>query len=386
MEGAFLRSSGRGVMTSTETLASSSSLTALDVLLNMKQVEGTELDALLACFHNSVGQAAGNVQTFNKLQSVLHEVNREYFPATYSSLPEANVLANVVAAYYAPLIHGFSTMILDNVSSGTLPPVVLVPPRDTIPIAVSLKNMSRIKRVPITLLDPPINRNTSGVVNNQKDHFVGRDPLFDQLLQEEVVPHTKSGLVEAEFGIYSTTSLVVAKWLHTHQVETALAPVKFYGLGPNTSWVHALLSDGEEWVAEQEETAGLVDPYTIAGLMVLIDTLEELGMQNMYESVERLQHNAKGRVVPVVAPVSAVAQEIARATNAAVAHTAKQYRDVPVSFTKDLLLTVPQMVALAQEGYPTMLTGPIPPMNAPEAHFKDIRTSGLFNYPKLSLE
>lgn len=359
---------------------------ALEVLTQMKQVEGTELDKLLSTFHNSVERAAYDGRESGKVYSVLKKVNPEYSPEKYSALPEANMLANIVAAYYAPLIHGFTGMLLNNITQGTLSEVILVPPRDTIAIAVSLEEMSKIKKLPIKLLNPPINRNITGVANNQKDQFFGQDPLFEKLMTTELLPYTNSGLTEAEFGIYSTTSLVVAKWLHSHQVDSRLAPVKFYGLGPNISWVHALLSNGQEWVAEKAEIAGLVNPYEIAGLMVLIDTLEELGMQNMYESVEHLEQNNAGRVVPIIKPVSSTSQEIARATNLAVAHTAKIYHDAPVGLAKELLGAVPQMVELAKAGYPTMLTAPIPPMSAPEAHFQDIRASGLFNYPMLVLE
>jgi hypothetical protein len=359
---------------------------ALQALAEMRSVGGSELDLLLDQFHQSVETVSRNSEAFKRMCMILHEINPYFSPEIYSSLSEANVLANVVAGLYAPLIHGFSKTVLRNIHNGKLPEVIVAPPRDTIPLVVSLEAMVEKTGDGLAILKPPITRKTAGIPNNQLDEITREDPLFKLMISQTFNTHRNGrGITELETGIYSTTSLKVACMLNELGISEYVA-LKFYGLGPNLSYMHALLSGGTEWMAEKAEQSGVVDGKQIAQLMVLLDSLEELGMQNVYKSVNQLQLNSSNRVEPVIKPVSKMTLEIANATNLAVAQTAWQYltlKDKELNLR--LLNAVPQLVDLSQEGYPFMLSAPIPPMDSKEDHFMSIRKAQVFSYPELTL-
>lgn len=362
------------------------SKSALQALAEMSPVVGSGLDLLLAQFHRSVEVVSNDGEAFTQMCAVLHEVNPHFSPEAYSSLSEANVMANVVAGVYAPLIHGFSKTILKNIQLGKLPEVIVAPPRDTVPLAISLEAMAEQAGAGLTILKPPITRKTAGIPDNQSDEVPREDPLFSSMVYQVFGGCSDgSGVTELETGIYSTTSLKVASMLKESGIGEYVA-LKFYGLGPNLSYVHALLSGGAEWVAEKTEWAGLVDADEVAQLMVLLDSLEEFGMQNIYQSVSQLRLNGSGRVEPVIEPVGARVLEIAKATNLAVGQTAAQYSALDSEeLGLQLLSVVPQLIKLSQEGYPFMLTAPIPPMDNKEEHFARIRDTQVFSYPRLVL-
>ena len=116
---------------------------SLQMLAEMPAVSDVELKGLLHIFSQSTESTAKDNKKFAYLCNVLKEVNPRFNQEVYSDLPEANVLANVVSAIYAPLIHGFSFSLLKNIESGALPKVISAPPRDTIPLTVSLEAISK---------------------------------------------------------------------------------------------------------------------------------------------------------------------------------------------------------------------------------------------------
>lgn len=362
--------------------------TALEVLSQMPPVSGDELEVLLTRFHRSVERVAGDKQAFEEMCGILGEINPHYEQEEYSRLPKANVLANVVAGFYAPLIHGFTQTVLENVEQGRLPRALACPPRDTIPLVNSLQAASEIRGQSLELYTPPITRKVAGIEDNQADESPCQDPLFPDLIRETYGRELECGrgVTELEPGIYSTTSLKVADLMSEFGCERYVA-LKFYGLGPNLSYVHGLLSEGQEWVAERAELTGVVEGKKIADLMVFLDSIEEFGMQNFYQSVCRLQRNRQGRVVPVIEPVSDEDVEIAFATNKAVVDTADCYTRVDIlDLSRRLLGSVPELREMAGKGYPFMLEDPIPPMDDHEEHFGKIRERGVLDYPDLILE
>ncbi|MBL7078073.1 hypothetical protein ISS42_00220 [Candidatus Shapirobacteria bacterium] len=359
---------------------------ALAVLGEMPSVEGNELDRLLAKFHESVKTIAGSEVAFAKMCALLKEINPHFILKEFSTLPKANVLANVVAGIYGPLIHGFSQAVIENIQMSNLPEVIVAPPRDTIPLVTSLKTMAGIEGVDLQIIKPPVTRKTAGIPNNQSSGTAKEDPLFRSMVHQEFKHRLNgTGLTEIEFGIYSTTSLKIARLLKSMGLKEKYIALKFYGLGPNLSYVHGLLSGGKEWVAESAESQLLVDPAQIAGLMVLLDSLEEFGMQSVYQSVSRLYLGDDGKILPFVQPVDVETFEIARATNEAIASTALYYATIGPGFAIHLLEQVPHLVELAHQGYPFILQAPIPPMDNKEQHFASIRTAGVFSYPELVL-
>lgn len=344
------------------------------------------IDKLLAEFHTSVDLVVDDPKKYAQMISVLKAYNPKFTPVhVETDFPKTGVLANVAAGVYAPLIHGFATTVVRNIKEGKLPDVVIAPPRDAIPLAVALKAHADIQGLEVGLLTPHINRNTAGIANNQKGYFVGKSPHLDLLLDQTIQSMNGStGAVEVEPGIYGTTSLIMARAFKARKLGHYY-PIKFYGLGPNLSYVHAVLSGGKEWVAEKAEAQGLVQTSQIGNLMVLLDTMEELGMEKFYESVEHLQVNKEGAVSPVLVPVSTEETEIARVTNEIVSKTAPKYADITADEVKLLLDKVPWLVSNSQGGLPLTLTEPIPPMNSKEEHFDMIRKSELFDYPNLLL-
>lgn len=295
------------------------------------------------------------------------------------------MLSNVVAGIYAPLIHSFSNSVLQNINSGVLPPVIVAPPRDAIPLVSSLKAMAALHGQDLLIFEPPVNRNTTGIANNQKKYFIGRSPYLDQLLDETVESLQGSTCVmEVETGIYGTTSLVMAAAFKSRKLDFYY-PLKFYGLGPNLSFVHAVLSDGKQWVAQDAEDSGLVSRAQINGLMVLLDTMEELGMEKFYQSVEQLQVGPTGKIEPVFMPVSGEDLEVATVTNQVITDTAPLYVDLTPGEVKAMLANIPVLVKYSQQGFPFTLSAAIPSMDSKDAHFESIRTSKLFDYPLLEL-
>jgi|GEM_PF-5618024 len=344
------------------------------------------IDGLLAQFHDSVSLVSKDPKKHANMVEALRAYNPKFTPVLVETdLAEAKVLANVVGGIYAPLIHGFTTTIIRNIKDNRLPNVIVAPPRDAIPLAIALQAHSEIQGVDIKLLMPHVNRNTAGIVNNQKDSLVGRSPHLDLLLDQIVQSMGASiGAVEIEPGIYGTTSLIMAEAFKARKLDQYF-PIKFYGLGPTSSYVHAVLSGGNQWVAERAEGQGLVETSQINDLMVLLDTMEELGMEKAYKCVEHLELGRDGAVEPVLVPSSAEESEIARVTNGVIKETASQYANITASEVRALLNNVPFLVEHSQEGLPFTLAEPIPSMDSKEKHFDNIRKSKLFDYPNLSL-
>jgi hypothetical protein len=295
------------------------------------------------------------------------------------------VLVNVVAAIYAPLIHGFSQTILKNIQTGILPPEVVAPPRDAIPLANSLLAQAEIRGIDLHIFEPPVNRNTAGIVNNQKSSDAKVSPFLNLMFDQTTsAMNGATSIVEVETGIYGTTSMIMASAFKSRGIESYY-PLKFYGLGPNLSFVHAVLSNGKEWVAENAESFGLVSKSQITGLMVLLDTMEELGMEKFYQSVENLMIDKDGLVKSVKLAVSEEELEIAIATNQVIKDTAPLYEKIPLETLVQMLGDVPKLVKCSSDGYPFTLTEAIPPMNSKEEHFKLVRSSKLFGCPKLRI-
>ena len=287
------------------------------------------IDKLLAEFHTSVDLVVGNSEKYAQMIDALKVCNPAFTPVQVETdFSKAEVLANVVAGVYAPLIHGYATTIVRNIKEGKLPNAVVAPPRDAIPLAVAIQAHADIQGVEVQLLAPHVNRNTAGIANNQKGYLVEKSPHLDLLLDQTIQNMNGStGAVEVEPGIYGTTSLIMAAAFKSRKLSHYF-PIKFYGLGPNLSYVHAVLSEGQGWIAENAEAQGLVEASQVLGLMVLLDTMEELGMEKFYESVEQLKVGKDGEVEPVIVPVSAEETEIARATNEVVDQTAFQYANI----------------------------------------------------------
>jgi hypothetical protein len=292
-------------------------------------------------------------------------------------------MVNVVAAIYAPLIHGFSQAILKNIQTGVLPFEVIAPPRDAIPLASSLLAQAEIGGINLHLFEPPVNRNTAGIANNQKSGDSQKSPFLDLMFdQTKEAMNGTTSIVEVETGIYGTTSMIMASAFKSRGVESYY-PLKFYGLGPNLSFVHAVLSNGKEWVAENAEALGMVNKSQIVGLMVLLDTMEELGMEKFYQSVENLMVDEEGLVKPVKMAVSEAEFEIATCTNQVITDTAPLYSNMPLDTVIKMLDDIPKLVKCSKDGFPFTLTEAIPSMDSKEEHFASVRNSKLFDYPKL---
>ncbi len=344
------------------------------------------IDKLLAQFHASVDLVSKDPDKYAQMIIQLQEFNPTFVPVQVTTeFPRAKVLANVVAGIYAPMIHGFATTVVKNIKEGTLPKVVIAPPRDAIPLAVSLQAQADIQDCELTMLMPHVNRNIAGIANNQKGNFSGRSPYLDLLLDQTILNmNGATDAIEIETGIYGTTSLIMADAFKARKLKR-YSPIKFYGLGPNLSYVHAVLSNGEEWVAEAAELQSLVNTSQVNGLMVLLDTMEELGMEKFYKSVENLQIDEDGIVRPVLIPVSEEEYEIASVTNKILAETAVKYTLITPYDVKLMLDKVPWLVECSHKSFPFTLTEPIPSMDSKEVHFKAVKDSKLFDYPNLQL-
>lgn len=350
-------------------------------IINISKPKEFEIDVLLDKFNKSLDETAGSISKQNELSHVLSEFNPRYIPVDSNGLSlKEFVMEQIVAGIYAPLIHGFSKTIISNIYEGNLPNVVVSPPRDAIPLAVSFKQMSKQMGNEIKVLTPPLNRNTAGIDNNQKVEGASMDPLFP-LMTEQLMKKLSGSLLEVETGIYGTTSLVLAKLLKEKGLKLYV-PVKFYGLGPNLSFVHAILSKGESWIAEEAESKGLVDSDLIKKLMVFVDSLEEFGMQNFYHSVEKLQMLSTEKVVPVIMKQTQEVWSLAYASNMAVKNSASEYTDITAVELGDMLRKIPWLVEQSKLGLPLTLESEIPPMDSKEDHYQKIRESKVFDYPK----
>jgi hypothetical protein len=360
--------------------------TTLDYLDDFPEVNGHEVDELTKNFHDAAQNVADNPLLKSELYEILHFYNSYFEPGHYSDTSaRADVLANVVAAIYAPFIHNFSLAILQNIKNGVLPACIMAFPRDTIPMVHSLKRHARNQGIPIHVIQPFVNRNTAGIANNQRSKDPIQSPHLEEYLRQSLSKFSpQQSFTEIEPGIYSTLSPKVAEILIKYGYGKLFSP-KFYGLGPNLSYIHAILSDGKEWVAEVAEAEGHVEPQFVAQLMILLDSIEEFGMQNAIQSVEQLRVDSKGRVQPVITTNDKETREIASATNLAIKKTAALYSKHDPVFVKHLLGHVPHMAAKSVElGIPLTLSSVIPPDNKQVkiAHFKKLRESQLLHYPK----
>ena len=354
---------------------------------NIIQTYEFAIDHLLDQFHCSVEKVSQDPEHYQEMIEHLQSWNPRYQEITGDfPNPESRVLAQVVSGIYVPLIHGFAKTTVENIAVGNLPPVVFAPPRDAIPLGKSIQAFADMNQVTVQVIEPLVNRNTAGIANNQIDGTASRDPLLNlHLEQVKASMNGIAGIVEVETGIYGTTSLVMAEAMKALGVPEYSA-FKFYGLGPNLSYVHGVLSGGESWVADEAEAKGLVDPALIKLLMIVVDSMEELGMQNWYQSVETLTQDKSGDVVPVIEPVSLKALEIAQVTNQVIEKTAEQYVDISPDEVQAMLERVDELVTLSREGMPFTLKEAIPSMDSKQAHFDHIISSGVFDYPQLVLE
>lgn len=342
------------------------------------------IDLLLAEFHRAANSVIESEAKRQQMIALLKEFNPRYVPVNAkTSSAKAEVLAEVVAGIYVPFIHSFSQAVLKNIEKGIIPEDVIAPPRDSIPLAVSLKSYASLKGVEINILTPPVNRNTAGIENNQKPGQARMHPLMAKLFEQvKASMNGTIGLTEIETGIYGTTSFVMAEEFKKRGLNEYV-PIKFYGLGPNLSYVHAILSNGKEWLAEKAEGEGFVDNSLVGEVMVLLDTMEELGMEKFYQSVENLSLSSEGSVVPLIVPVSDEELEIAKVTNAVIQETAAKYDGIQPEEVAGLLRTIAWLIEKSIEGFPFTLTSPIPSMDSKGEHFAKIKISNLFDCPKL---
>lgn len=346
--------------------------------------EAHPFDILTAQFQSSVTEMTMNPIKYAEMIKLLKKYNPSFEPVCHSDIV-TEVLGNVVGAIYAPLMHGYAATVLRNIELKIIPSTVLAPPRDAIPLATALAAQAQIKNVPITILMPPINRNVTGIPNNQMDEKVPPsmhlELLFDQLA---AVPGVSQGITELETGIYGTTSLVIAKELKARGVDKYV-PLKFYGLGPNNSYVHAVLSHGAGWIAEQAEAQSMTPKSDIDMLMALLDTMEELGMEKYYKSVKHLTVNANRKVIPVIEPTTPQELAVAKFTNQVIHDSAKIYMGMHPQQVEQMLKGVGDLITLSKQGFPLTLTAAIPPMDSKEAHYMSMRSSGVIDYPNLVL-
>lgn len=361
-------------------------LIALEILAAIP-TDGTEEEKLVEEFAETLRAMVGNPEKQRQLVEKLSEINPNYQPKLYSQDNKANVLANVVAAIYAPLIHAFTGSVLKNIQAGVLSPVVIAPPRDGIPFANSIKAQAALKGVNIRVIDLQVTRKVAGITNQQGQN--GRvatpDPLLEEYVTQELGPYLEYGFTEIEPGIYSTTSMVTAE-LAAKMGSKKYAALKLYGLGPNLSFVHALLTGGKEWVAEDAETMGLVNSQKIASLMTLLDSTEEFGMQHMHASVSSLRRDEFGLVRPDIQDSEPENLAIAIASNLAITDTAALYADgdLALQTATNIVERFDEIVELANQGYPLCLTNLIPPgkVDGKIALFQKIRNSQLLDQPK----
>ena len=173
------------------------------------------IDRLVNNFHDSVTRVSESPETFKMMIKCISDINRRFKPILLDTdNMKAIVLANVVGGIYAPLIHAFSGAVLRNIKSGVLASTVIAPPRDAIPLANSLKELSCVYGQRVDIYAPPVNRNTAGISNNQKELFLGRSPHFELLMDQVSTDLGQtSSVVEMETGIYGTTSKVMAEEL-----------------------------------------------------------------------------------------------------------------------------------------------------------------------------
>ncbi|MCL4208086.1 hypothetical protein KJZ63_00420 [Patescibacteria group bacterium] len=360
-------------------------LIALEILAAIP-TDGTEEERLVGQFADTLRAMVADPEKQTLLFAKLLEINPNYQPKLYSQDAKANVLANVVAAIYAPLIHAFTGSVLKNIQAGILSPVVIAPPRDGIPFANSIKAQADLKGVAIKVIDLQVTRKVAGISNQQgqNGHVSNPDPLLEEYIAQELGPYFEQGFTEIEPGIYSTTSMVTAG-LASKMGNEKYTALKLYGLGPNLSFVHAILSGGQEWVAERAESQGLVDPGKIANLMTLLDSTEEFGMQHMHASVSSLKRNEQGLVKPDIRESEPENLAIAIASNLAITDTAEMYsnNELALQTATSIIDQFDEIVALANQGFPLCLTSLIPPgkIDNKITLFEKIRSSKLLNLP-----
>lgn len=360
-------------------------LIALEILAAIP-TDGTEEERLVTEFADTLKAMVADPEKQTLLIAKLQEINPNFQPKLYSQDVRANVLANVVAAIYAPLIHAFTGSVLKNIQAGILSPVVIAPPRDGIPFANSIKAQASLKGVDINVIDLQVTRKVAGISNQQGQNGqeVKSDPLLEEYIAQELGPYFEQGFTEIEPGIYSTTSMVTAG-LASKLGNEKYTALKLYGLGPNLSFVHAILTGGQEWVAERAESQGLVDSGKIASLMTLLDSTEEFGMQHMHASVSSLKRNEQGLVQPDIRESEPENFAVATASNLAITDTAEMYSDneLALQTAASIIDQFDDIVMLANQGFPLCLTGLIPPgkVDSKIVLFEKIRSSKLLNLP-----
>lgn len=354
---------------------------ALEILAQYP-VMGNEESLLTSQFACSVEALVSDEHKQYQLYEALQTLNPNYEYKTYSLDAKANILANVVAAIYAPLIHAFSEAVLKNIQQRKLSPVIVAPPRDAFPLANSLAALAQLKGMNIKILQPAITRVIAGIKNLQGESpkTPTPDPLLQEYILQEFGEYLQFGFTEVEPGIYSTTSMAIAQYIN--ELGSSYTALKMYGLGPNLSFVHALLSDGKGWIAETIESE--VGPQLIADLMTLLDSIEEFGMEKLRGKVTGLTRKS-GKITPMYDHNPEHALHIAQTTNVAIVDTAAQYANgVGAETARYLLLNFNQIVQLAKLGFPVCLTAAIPPGPASDKdkHFERIRTNNLLNFPQ----
>jgi len=319
------------------------------------------LDTLLNQFNNSVETSAVNP---TEVYVALKKLNPYFNYQTYSPDKKADLLANIVAAIYAPLINAFISTILDKIELEEIPNIIFVPPRDAIPLFLSIIEQAKNRNIYIEILDPSLNRKILGINNNQSDEDAVEDPLVNKYIFQTFAQHNGMSILEIETGIYGTTTLALANKFKELGLDIKILPIKMYGLGPNLSFFHYLLSGS--WNAMQTNL-NCVDIINAA--MILLDSLEEFGMQNYYASPSQLADNGQF-VYPIFNFNSPEVIRMAKAANSAIVATAKLYTgETGNEVALNILKNIDRLVVHALEGLPLCFVDAIPSMDDKEGHY-----------------
>ncbi|MDQ6985624.1 MAG: hypothetical protein Q9M91_02350 [Candidatus Dojkabacteria bacterium] len=155
-------------------------------------------------------------------------------------------------------------------------------------------------------------------------------------------------------------------------VDLNILPLKMYGLGPTLSFFRALFDSGN-WDATANGENGF-DPTLNSWWMIILDSIEEYGMSNLHKTVETLEINDQGEIVPVYEPVESKTLEVATATNWAVMiHAEKAMKNIinksPINLAKKILANVPMLVNAAKNGLPVIFEAPVESMSNRDQHF-----------------
>jgi hypothetical protein len=305
--------------------------------------ELSDKDKIRFEFSARVGACVNNPKRQEQLVEYIQRLNSAYSPiGEIGKMDSRQVLLNLVAGIYGPMICAFADAISKNVRK-RLPPNLIFLPRDAYPILSAFLEICK---------DPSFCRPL--VLHFNREETLQKDPLLKEYLTQMIgeMKREDNGLriTEVDTGVFGTVSKLLAKALKDVAPDIeSYVPVKFFGLGHGVSFVHAV-----------HNRYGSKDSNRIGGFKQVCDTMEGIGLGKLHSKVKKFKMSSNGKVIPTIEDFSdGGVGEFAKDSNRVISELARNPENSRIGV--QMILRFEEL--LNEKNLPLAYCAPLPPSN-----------------------